>query len=172
MQADLASARPVASWNPHQLGQNSWCPKQWIHGWLISSLFLFVFWQWIGVCFFFSGDIYDDVDLLMPFVIAESLLITFLFPDFWMKPLRCVFFLEPSIVVSLNPNVLHGGWAPNLYGQLGSSSHFLSISGLKKSNWWFQPNPPEKWLSSSDWIIIPTRKGFQCSKPCSKAPTS
>jgi hypothetical protein len=49
--------------------------------------------------------------------------------------------------------------SPKNMVSLGSTSHFLSISGVKKTNWWFQPNPPEKWLSSSDWIIFPTRKG-------------
>ena len=116
MQADLASARPVASslCFPQQLSQNSWCPKPWTDGWLISNLIQKIS-DYMNMCLcFFSGWFLWWRWFVDALFIAESLLITFLSPDFWMKPLRCWKSLEPSIVVSLNPNVL-GGWAPKIW---------------------------------------------------------
>jgi hypothetical protein len=40
-------------------------------------------------------------------------------------------------------------------------------TGIAISNWWLT-YPPEKWWSSSDWIIIPT---IGENKTCSKSPT-
>ena len=75
MQADLASARPVASslCFPQQLSQNSWCPKPWTDGWLISNLIQKIS-DYICVCVFFLDDFYDDVDLLMPFSLPRVFL--------------------------------------------------------------------------------------------------
>jgi len=67
MQADLASARPVASslCFPHQLSQNSVFVPKTMASWLISSLFQ-KFSDYEYVFLFFFWMIYDDVDLLMP----------------------------------------------------------------------------------------------------------
>lgn len=76
MQADLASARPVASslCFPQQLSQNSWCPKPWTDGWLISNLIQKIS-DYMNMCLcFFLDDFYDDVDLLMPFSLPRVFL--------------------------------------------------------------------------------------------------
>ena len=68
----------------------------------------------------------------------------------------------PSIIKQTCCYLLLKGFlqTPLWINQLGMWDIYVNIH----NNWWFQ-HPPEKWWSSSDWIIIPTKMGNQIHVP-------
>ena len=112
--------------------QNSWCPKP-MDSWLISSLCPKKIWQWICLCFclfFFLDDFWWRLICWCPFH-CRFCPLTFGWSQVAMR------YMFPGTIPNCgtwNPDgTLGGGFLPQKYMvSLGSSSHVLSISGVKK----------------------------------------